>query len=132
MNPEEWHSQRTFGKRPEEEKSLVDSLVDNIAHAVKKGIIDNSQRALQQVTNIIQAIPTPDIPNPVDFALSLVPAAVPAAKLFEGVSPQAIMAAPTMGNPLKDIITVTMNPIVPRMIDPVISSIGDAWGLIWS
>ena len=132
MNPEEWHNQRSFGKRPEEEISLVDSLVDNIADAVEKGIIDISQPALQQITNIIQALPTPDIPNPVDFALSLVPAAIPAAKLFEGISPQAIMAAPAMGNPLKDVITVAMNPIGPPVLAPVTSSIGKAWDSIWS
>lgn len=110
----------------------MDSHVDNIADAVKKGTIDISQPALQQISNIIQALPTPDIPNPVDFALRLVPAAISAAKLFEGVSPQAIMAAPTMGNPLKDIITVAMNPIGPPVLAPVISSIGKAWDSIWS
>ena len=79
LNPEEWHNQRTFGKRPEEEKSLVDSLVDNITDAVKKGDIDISQPALDKITKTIQAIPTPDLPNPVNLALSMVPKAIPAA-----------------------------------------------------
>ncbi|KAK0513269.1 hypothetical protein JMJ35_004255 [Cladonia borealis] len=135
LNPEEWHNQRTFGKRPEEEKSLVDSLIDNITDAVKKGVVDISQPVLDQITNTIQAIPTPDIPNPVDLALSMVPAAIPAAQLFQGISQQAIMAAPTMGNPLKDVITVALNPIrdvVPAPLAPVISSIGSAWSRMWS
>lgn len=134
MNPEEWHNARTFGKKPEEEKSLVDTLVDNITNAVKDGIIDITKPALDQITKTIQAIPTPDIPNPVDLALSMVPAAIPAAKLFEGISPQAILAAPTMGNPLKDVITVVLNPVVtaPPVLAPVISSIGKAWDSFWS
>ena len=133
LNPEEWHNQRTFGKRPEEEKSLVDSLVDNITDAVKKGVIDISQPVLDKITKTIQAIPTPDIPNPVDLALSMVPKAIPAAQLFLGVSQQAILAAPTMGNPLKDVITVALNPVIfaPPPLAPVISSIGSVWGRMW-
>ena len=133
LNPEEWHNQRTFGQRPEEEKSLVDSLVDNITDAVKKGVIDISKPVLDKITKTIQAIPTPDIPNPVDTALSLVPKAIPVAQLFQGVTQQAINAAPTMGNPLKDVITVAMNPIIlsPPPLAPVISSIGSAWNRFW-
>ena len=135
MNPEEWHNLRTFGKKPEEEKSLVDTLVDNITDAFKKGIIDISQPALEQITKTIQAIPTPNIPNPVDLALSMVPAAIPAEKLFGGISAQAIMAAPTMGNPLKDVITVTLNDVrdvAPPWSAPVLSTVGKAWSSLWN
>ena len=135
LDPEKWHNLRTFGKKPEDEKSLVDNLVDNITDAVKKGIIDMPQQALQQFTKTIQAIPTPDIPSPVDLALSMVPPAMPAQKLFEGISAQAIMAAPTMGNPLKDVITATLNDVrdvAPPWSAPVISTVGKAWSSLWS
>ena len=135
LNPEEWHNLRTFGKKPEEEKSLVDTLVDNITDAVKKGIINISQPALEQIAKTIQAIPTPNIPNPVDLALSMVPAAIPTEKLFEGISAQAIMAAPTMGNPLKDVITVTLNDVrdvAPPWSAPVLSTVGKAWSSLWN
>ena len=92
------------------------------------------QQALEQFTKTINAIPTPDLPSPVDVALSLVPAAMPVENLFKGISAQAIMAAPTMGNPLKDVINVTLKDVrdvAPPWTAPVISTVGKVWSSLW-
>lgn len=103
-NPEEWHNFPTFGKKPAEDKSLVDTVIDNITSAVTEGGIAISQQTLTEIANVMQSLPTSQIPNTVDQALCMIPAAIPVRVLFKGVSPQVFMAAPTMGNILKDVL----------------------------
>ena len=104
-NPDHWRNLRTFGTKPADDKSLVDRVVDNITDAVKQGVVEIPQQALKEIVNVIQSLPTPEIPNPVDVALSMIPVSIPIVSLFNGVSAQAIMAAPTMGNMLKDVFS---------------------------
>ena len=104
-DPEKWHNFPTFGKKPAEDKSLVDTVIDNITDAVTKGGFAMAQQTLAEIVNVMQSLPTPEIPNTVDQALCMIPVAIPVLDLFRGVSPQAFMAAPTMGNILKDVLS---------------------------
>lgn len=62
----------------------MDTVIGNITDAVKKGVVEIAQQALKEIFNVLQSLPTPYIPNTVDFALSLIPVAVPVLDLSRG------------------------------------------------
>ncbi len=81
----------------------MDTVIGNITDAVKKGVVEIAQQALKEIFNVLQSLPTPYIPNTVDFALSLIPVAVPVLDVSRGVSLQVFMATSTMGFILKEV-----------------------------
>ena len=104
-DPEQWRNIPTFGKKPAENKSLVETLFNNVKDAVQKGTLSIAQGALNDIANVMKSGPTPQIPNPVDVALSMLPGAMPVRDLLKGVSPQAFISAPTVGNILKTLFS---------------------------
>ena len=104
-DPDQWHNVPTFGTKPAENNSFVDTLINNIKDAVEKGTIDIAPATLNSIADVMQSGPTPQVPNPVDVAISMIPENMPMRDLLTGVSPEAFISAPTVGNMLKTVFS---------------------------
>lgn len=77
-HPSDWGNKQMFGQKPpgEEDKSFVDTLIENVNR-----IPDIPQALVKEFVGVVQLMPSADIPNPVDTAISLLPVTVPANEL---------------------------------------------------
>ena len=104
-DPAQWHNVPTFGSKPAENKSVVDTLFNNIKDAVEKKTIDIAQATLNDIGTVLRSDPTPQTPNTVDLAISMIPGAMPVRDLLKGIPTEALISAPTAGNILKTVFS---------------------------
>ena len=104
-DPTDWHNSKIFGEKPSGDKSVVDTVIDNVKDAIVNGVITMSQRTLKEFSETLQSLPTPAIPDPVDVALGTLKGAMKVGDVFRGVSPQAFQAASTMGTAMKTVFS---------------------------
>ena len=99
-NPGAWHNEQIFGKKPPEDKSVVDKIIDNL-----KDISDIPQKFLGEFVEVITATPTAQDPNPVDKAIGMLPVAVPVTQVLQNIPQTAFLASAVVGNVLKSVFS---------------------------
>ena len=99
-NPGTWHNEQAFGKKPTEDKSVVDTIIDNL-----KNIEDIPSKLFGQFVQVITKSPTSQDPNPVDKAIGMLPVAVPITQILQNVPQTAFLASAVVGNVLKSIFS---------------------------
>jgi hypothetical protein len=106
-NPFDYMNIRGFGNGPTS-KPVIPTVKANLANARAAGTIAMTNQAFEAAMEKIDAAPTAEQPNPFDAFLALIPRDLSIGMLFQGVGPQDVMGAGTMGNIAKDAVVGSM------------------------